>query len=648
MIAWISRETGRAPRFWGSALIVGAACLAYANSLGAGFHYDDGHHIVGNPFLRDPKYWLQFFHRPDLFSALEGHHMYRPLVLLSYALNYHQGGYDPLPWRLTAIALHALTAVGVFLTIRFLAAHWKQRPRRAAGSGALVAALVFAVHPLFTEAVDYASARSSLLATCFLVWALLAHLGASRTPKGARRVALWLFSLLLFTAALLSKEIAIVFPALLLLAAWLDRRGYLAVVPAAIVALLYLWARHTLLGAAVLDFAAREAARATADAGSGGARPLPWNLYTQARVVATYLAMLLFPHDLTPNRYVRVSETPFEGPVVLSGLLLLGLLLLGLRGRARRPLPCFGILWFYIALAPTSSIIPLNQIMNEHRLYLPATGLAIALATVAWRLPRIAKPAVVLALIGLTLDRNRDWNDPVRLWESAVAASPQSDGSWNSLGVQRRLRGDAEGARGAFERARQLAPHSWDATFNLGTLLLQVGRERGDHETLDEAQRCLIRSLELRPDATRSRWFLAETLLELRRPEQAEAIWRALACESTRLYEMTRYPLAALALERGRPEEAEQLYKEALAEGSDPVPAWLGLGRVALERGDRREAARCATEALAVRLHAGEPHLFLARLYAGSALGARHLIEAERRGVRVTEAERRSILMGKD
>ncbi len=645
MRAWLLRETARAPRFWSCALLVAAAFLAYANSLGGAFHYDDGHHIVGNPFLRDPKYWLQFFHRPDLFSALEGHHMYRPLVLLSYALNYHQGGYDPLPWRLTAIALHALTAVGVYLTIRSLAAQLRQRPRRAAGSGALVAALVFAVHPLFTEAVDYASARSSLLATCCLLWAFLAHRTAGRTPRGARRVALWLLSLLLFTMALLSKEIAIVFPVLLLLAAWLDRKGYVAVLPAALVALLYLFVRHALLGAAVLDFAAR--ARADADPGSGGARPILWNLYTQARVVVSYLALLLFPRDLTPNRYVRVSETPFELPVIASCLLLLALLHLGWRGRARRPLLCLGILWFFVALAPTSSIIPLNQVMNEHRLYLPAVGLAIAFATAAWRLPRAAKPAIVVALLGLTLVRNRDWADPVRLWESAVRASPLSDGSWNSLGVQRRLRGDLEGARGALLRARDLAPHSWDATFNLGTLLLQIGRERGEYAALEEAQRWLLRSMELRPDATRSRWYLAETLKEMRRPEQAEAIWRALACESTRLYEMTRYPLAALALERGRPEEAEARYREALAEGSDPVPAWLGLGKVALDRGDRPEAARCAAEAGRSRPHAGEPWLFLARLYAGSALGARHLIEAERRGVRVTDAERRSILMGR-
>ena len=127
---------------------------------------------------------------------------------LSYSLNYLQGGYDPLPWRLTAIALHALTAVGVFLTIRTLAAQLLPRPNRGAEGGALVAALVFAVHPVFTEAVDYASARSSLLASCFLVWAFLVHRWAAGRRPGPGRVALWALSLLLFACALLSKEIA--------------------------------------------------------------------------------------------------------------------------------------------------------------------------------------------------------------------------------------------------------------------------------------------------------------------------------------------------------------------------------------------------------------------------------------------------------
>jgi hypothetical protein len=163
MIRWLKGEIARAPGAWGALLVAGAAWLAYANSFAGAFHFDDAHTIVANPYLRHVRYVPQYFTRPDLFSALPGHDMYRPLVLLSYFLNYIWGGYDPLPWRLTAVALHSFCAVGVFLTFRIVADQFHLQPRAPWRAGALVAALFFAVHPALSEAVDYASARSSVL-----------------------------------------------------------------------------------------------------------------------------------------------------------------------------------------------------------------------------------------------------------------------------------------------------------------------------------------------------------------------------------------------------------------------------------------------------------------------------------------------------
>jgi hypothetical protein len=118
---WLKAEVARAPGAYAALLCAAAAFLAYANTLDAGFHFDDLHHVVANPYLRDASYVPQYFARPDMFSALPGHDMYRPMVLASFHFNYQTGGYDPLSWRLTAIALHALTTVGVFLTSRLLA-----------------------------------------------------------------------------------------------------------------------------------------------------------------------------------------------------------------------------------------------------------------------------------------------------------------------------------------------------------------------------------------------------------------------------------------------------------------------------------------------------------------------------------------------
>lgn len=670
---WIRAEIARAPLAYGALLVTLASCLAYANTVDVPFHFDDEHHVRQNPFVRDLRYVPQYFHRPDLFSALPAHEMYRPIVLVSFALNYHWGGYDPLVWRLTAIALHSLCAVGVLLTAAAAAARLLPRPSRARTRGALVAALLFAVHPALTETVNYTSARAALLAATFVVWAVLAHLHADTRRSALARAALMSLSVLLFGLGLLSKEIAIVFPAMLLVAAWLQGRGYLAALPAVLVAVLYLLLRREVLGTAVVDFAARAQAVASADPGSGGARSVLDNLFTQARVVPAYLCLVLLPSGLCIHRHVRESHTLFEPGVLLGLAVIVALLVTAVRLRRRMPVASLGILWFLVALGPESSIVPLNQVMNEHRLYLPAIGLALAASTLfrrrtalfvsvtpaptapAFALARapIALPAMPMAalmlalLLALTLRRNEDWRDPVRIWASAVEVSPDSHGSWNALGVQLRLRGDTAGALAAFHRAHDLAPREWAPPFNLGTIHLDRGRATGNYEDLKEAGRWLEESLRVRPGGERSRWYLAETHHAMGRIEIAENEFRALAGLSPQLFEMTRFALARIALDREHHDEALALYQEALRIGRDPVSAFMGLAEVELKRGRRRDALAYARAALERNPRAPEPHLFLARFHRGTALAAHHLFEAQRNGYRPSDEERRAILEGR-
>lgn len=648
---WFRAEIGRAPRLYAALLVLAAACAAYANSLDGAFHYDDAHTIVDNPFVRDLRYVPGYFGHPEYFSALEGHNMYRPFLLVTYALDYHWGGYQPLAWRLTAIALHGFCAVGVFLTCLALLGRLRPHPARAGIPGALVAALFFALHPVFTETVNYASARSSLLAAACVIWALWLHLRAGEARRPGPRLCLWAGSLLLFGLALLSKEIAITFPALLLLCALLERRGYAAVLPAVAVAVLYLVVRQLVLGTAVIDFQARAAQVATADPGSGGARTIFANLCTQARVIAHYLYLFVVPRGLCVNRWVRVSTSPFEPGVIGGALLIAGLLWAAWRLRRTHPVATFGLVWFLVALAPTSSILPLNQVMNEHRLYLPGLGLALAVGALLrpWfrrrgLLPAGATLAAAGLLLALTLQRNRDWTDPLRLWESAVAVSPEQDGNWNALGVELRRCGRYDEALAAFRKSAEINPTSWSAPFNLGTLHLARGREAQDYAELEQARAYLEQSLQLRPGSERSRWFLAETWYAMGRIEKAEQTFAELSGLSPRLFEWTRYPLAKIAQDRGRPDEARRLYEEALACARDPVAARLGLAELALAEGDRVGALREAKLAMEARPHSPAPHLFLARFHAGTALAVRHLFEAERRGYRPTPAERRSLL----
>ncbi|MEM8884111.1 MAG: hypothetical protein AAGD14_08595 [Planctomycetota bacterium] len=648
MLDWLRQEIGKAPRVYALLAIVVASFLAYANSLDAGFHFDDSHHIVENPYLRDAKYIPQFFHRPDTFSALPGHHMYRPVLMTSFALNYQWGGFDPLGWRLTAIALHALVAIGVFLLVHSLSATLDQRAGDRVDLGALGAALLYAIHPVFTETVDYASARSSLLATGFVVWALLAH---RRSLDARRGIALaWqVLALGLFALGFLSKEIAVVYPALLIVLVWLERRGVAAALPAIAVALLLLYVRKLVLGNAVIDFAARADAVASAQPGSGGARPILWNLFTQARVVVAYLGLFLAPVGLCIHRHVRVSESPWELGVIGGGLVIVSMLWLAFSRRRSAPLLSFALLWYLIALAPTSSIIPLNQVMNEHRLYLPGVGIAILFAFGVRRLGFVPRPAWAIAgcaLLALTWSRNQDWRDPVRIWASAVEISPESSTAWNALGAQQRARGDFDAAESSFRRSLEILPGVWSPTFNLGTLALDRSVIEERPALLDEAEQWLQESLRCEPGAERSRWYLAEVWYRRGEIDRAEDEFRRLGMGSARMFEMTRYPLARLALDREAWAEARAHYEDALRIGDDPVAAILGFAQIAAKQGDTRQAEAEARRAAALRPHDHRPYTYLARLYAGTRRAIGLLVEAQRRGYRPTPRDREAIMRG--
>jgi hypothetical protein len=551
------------------ALVVVAAILAYANTFQAGFHFDDSHHIVANESIRDLSNVPAFFASSDHFSSLPTHRMYRPVLLATFAFNHFLGGYDPFWWRLTAIALHALTAVGVFFLVRSLSATLDQRPGSGGERGALVAALVFAVHPVFTETVDYASARSSLLATACVVWALFAHRNIEKRPLALA------VSLALFAIGFLAKEIAVVFPMLLAILSWLERKDWRWVLPSVGVAIACLIVRKLVLGSAVIDFVAREATVANATEGTGAARPMLWNLWTQSRVVVAYAALMFVPVGLCIHRHVRVSESPFEVGVLASLLILGALATVVWRNRRGRPMLAFGILWFLVALAPTSSVIPLNQVMNEHRLYLPGVGAAILLGFAVPRLYFATTPvwaAVIVFLAVLTWQRNADWNDSVRIWESAVRVSPESGGAWNSYGSELRARGEFDGARRAFERSLAIRS-TWEANFNLGTLCLEVARTKPGTDILIEAERRLQDSIEVDRNAQRSHWYLAEVWYRQGLVDKAEAKFQRMADQSRKLYEMTRFPLARIALERGDEREARRLYTEALGHAYDPAAA---------------------------------------------------------------------------
>jgi hypothetical protein len=397
------------------ALIVAAVAAAYANALLATFQFDDWNVIVFSPKVHGLAAW---------WAGMPG---IRPLLKLSYALNW---ALSPSAWgfHLVNVAIHAGNAC---LVDALLA-------KRVARSVALTTALIFALHPVQTEAVTYVCGRSVSLSALFALL-FLATTG-------------WASALFLGAGLLVKETIAV---------AVVLKRGltsFLVLAAALLLALLSPWYLH-LFGTSVAT------------------RPLGTQLLTQAHAVTYLMGQLVRLDRLNadPNLPV-ISE--WSARSVLEVTLLLGLIATGVALWKKKPPLASAILWFFLWLAPTNSILPRLDVANDRQLYLamlgPAFLVAHALGALTGRrggvFPIAAVAVLAIALGAATHLRNRVYLDEVAYWDDVAAKSPGNVRAFNNLGYVLALDGRNDEAEAAFRRALALAPEDVTAFVNLHLL----------------------------------------------------------------------------------------------------------------------------------------------------------------------------------
>ena len=419
-------------------LLAGAVVAVYLNSFQGVFQFDDYNVIVDRVGVHS---WGAF-----LAGLPRG---IRPLLKFTYTLNW-TSGLGLFGFHLVNVTLHAANAVMLF----FLAS-------RIVGPSAtrfavLLPALLFAVHPVQTEAVTCISGRSVSLMAFFYLGSLLVYL---RGRARGSRLLLHVASPVLFLLAVASKEVALTLPFALVLceAARLERAGWKETLRAQAVH----WA--VLFSLAVLFLA---------HAGYGrlleacfGIRGVASNLFTQLHGIVYLLSRLVRPHDLNfdPDLPVFTGWTPVLLP---EALFLAALLAAGFFGFSKRSPAGFGILWFFLHLVPTNSFIPRLDVANERQLYLASWGLFMALAAGAdllrekrgARWPTAVAALLVIALGVLTVSRNMVYRSEVTLWEDTVRKSPEKARTWNNLGYAYDQAGRFHDAETAYLRALRIDP----------------------------------------------------------------------------------------------------------------------------------------------------------------------------------------------
>lgn len=627
-----------APRstVWRLALIVLAVGLTYSNSLNGPFILDDELTVIQNEQIRRWWDWRSVLF-PERELAVAG----RPVVNATFALNYAISGLDVRGYHLVNIAIHLACALLLFGVVRrtlelpSIAAVFRSRARNLA----LGVALLWGLHPLNSEAVNYVTQRTeSLMAMFFLltVYASIRGLGP--------RHRLWWASVASASCALgmACKETMVTAPVVVALYDCVFVFGSLKKALRARRPLYACLAASWLVLAAVLSSGPRVHS-------AGFAVSLhPWTyLLNQAGMITRYLGLTFWPESLVVNYGWPVSLTLRD---VMPQMALIGsLVAMTIIGLWRAPKIFFLGAWFFITLAPASSIVPIaTEVGAERRMYLPAMAL-ITLVVLggswAWRLvcdrwvhslrarSRVsaAVPAVVLALVATalaatTMARNREYQSALQLAQTVVERYPTPE-ALHVLGNQLVAAGDrAEGIR----RLREATAGNTRAHFSLGfalysegkldeaveqieafirhePLLLEVisarillGQIRAKQGQWPEAQQQYQTVLTMVPGHVEAYGLLAEALVAQKRHQEAIAPYRRyLASRPADVEALTNLGIALVENEQLR--EATEMFRRAVDVDPSRADSQRNLAVALFDGGDFDGAARHAQRALASR-----------------------------------------------
>ncbi len=474
--------------------VLSVVCLAlFSNTFTNELVWDDPEIITENVYIRDCKNIFLFF-TPHYWNELHPDpSLYRPLRTISFTLDHALWGLNPTGYHITNVLLHVANVLLVFYltTIITKTRNAGSSAGRSAQKGflspAFLTALLFAAHPIHTESINFVKNRSDLMAFLFFFLSALLFIksfsAAGRKSRGIRIVGAWL----LFVPAVLSKEIALTLPGVLVLYAVCflprpDRRTALAwIVPYGLMILIFFWTIQTFI-----------ASVGPLPAGPPMPRGVGQHLLTVVKTTGIYFKLLVLPFPLSADR-AFIVPTGVSSPAVLASLLaVLFLLIVAARTYRRAPIVCFAIGWILLTLVPVSNLVFLvSRPIAEQRLYLPSFGFCLLIGYGIERLacfgpqkggrpwPILAGIALTVSIVALyavaTVQRNFQWRSNVAFCASTVAANPFSIRMRYNYGNALSDIGAYEEAIRQYQTALHMKSDYLEAHYNLGVTYYKIG-----------------------------------------------------------------------------------------------------------------------------------------------------------------------------
>jgi protein O-mannosyl-transferase len=522
-------------------LLVSSA--VYFNALFGGFVYDDNSQIVENPWIRDISNIPTIFFKSvwSFQPGLSTSNYYRPLMHIVYMLNYHLFGLNPWGFHLVNILFHCGASVLVFLIIRRLLNERMLTTSSVYLSPAFLAAVLFATHPIHTEAVTWIAGLPDVSFTFFYLLSLYFYISFRDGAKGA-----YLLSILSFSVATLFKEPALTLPFMLIAYDYLVKKpdetilpGIKRYIPYAVVSSVYLLMRYYALRSVV----------PVASYPGLSTYQLIINVFPLFR---EYLTSLLWPFNLNSWHTFHPISSLFEANGVISIFVTVIYFIVAAAAYRRNKTVFFGLILIVVPLLPAFYIKAIGgKPFAERYLYLPSVGFVLLLAVfLSWireKLPRgvISITIAVLVIAGLyavgTIKRNSAWRNNFTFWSDTVMKSPDSAIAHNELGLvygskavdraisefQAALRinpdyaeaynnlGLSYGAKGQFDRAISEFQAALRVNPNLVEAHNNLGMAYGTKGQFDRAISEFQTALRINPEFELSRYYLAATYLEI-------------------------------------------------------------------------------------------------------------------------------------
>ena len=570
------------------ALLILATIVSYANVTQNDFVWDDRPLILENHHLRSIGYLDDLFLQ-DFFSHSSDelkYGYYRPLITLSYMVDLSVGGDRPAWFHVANVLWH----LGCVLLV------WRLALRLLADSpvAAWAAALVFAVHPIHTESVTWIAGRTDVICAFFYLSAMLLQISSGRRP-----LIFTAFALSAYGAALLSKEMAVSLPVVLLFYYLLVERrplirAYRPIIPFIVLTLLYMVWRWALAGVAW--------------------NPAGWHLpgiipLTLVRTFWAYILKLVWPADLSAYIQNPPVQYFFEWPALVGLALSAGLLvLLAYLGRLRSP-AFYPLVAFLISLLPLANIIKISAPidmgfpMSERFLYLPS---AFFLIGAAWGWTRLRRRRLAYGLLGAlvilgavrTLARNTDWHDEETFFRQCLEKAPDAPLLHAALGIRLARDDRFEDAVVEMQTAlalnrKQTGMDSVAILNNLAVVYRLAGR-------CDRALPILLQMQgQGQPGRAAREYNLGKCYFEMGRlPDAAEAFRRSLQTDPE--YGDALVGLAETCEALGEYAQAIRFFREAVRIHPASTGLYLALGVVLKKKGDLPQAADALRQAIAL------------------------------------------------